>query len=262
MALERKIRALEFETMLRRHLRRGGSPVSACAGFDPDRASAFLEGALGGSARGRYEAHLAGCPACRRHVIELSRLSQLAMQPEAMPVASSRRLQWKTSLAEKIDNWINPSSWRLNWRLTGTLSAGCAIFIFALTMQPVRQPSSFKGKLSMETSTVAMKSSAAVQPSVAVQNPASSAENPEFNDNVPASTKSLDTLPSADSRDSASKAGSAQVNQELAKQAYVAQVNQAALQQAAGPPNQPIPAPRIDMAQNMEAGNAAQMRVI
>ncbi len=240
--------------MLRRHLRQGGSPVSACAGFDPDRASAFLEGALGGSARARYEAHLAGCPACRRHVIELSRLSQLAMQPDAMPVASSRWLQWKSSLGEKIDNWINPPSWRLNWRVTGTVLAGCAIFIFALTLQPVRQPSSINSKVSMETSTEAMKSSGAAQKL------APPAENIESSDKLLANSRSLDTLPSpTDNAYSEPAAGNAQVNQ-----AQVRQVTQAQLDQAPAPgqSNRPIPTPRIEMAQNMEAGNAAQMRAL
>ena len=81
---------VEFETMLRRHLRSGAAPVAACAGFDLDAASAYLEGALGGSHRAGYESHLAGCATCRRHLIELARLAQTAPLAEAQPAAPYR----------------------------------------------------------------------------------------------------------------------------------------------------------------------------
>jgi hypothetical protein len=162
--------------MLRRHLRRGGAPVSACAGFDPDRASAYLEGGLGGKARGRYEAHLAGCPACRRHIIELSRLSQLALQAEAMPAVTSRRLQWRSSLAERIVHWGDPSSWWLNWRLTGTALAGCAILAFAMIARPWRQLSFTGSKVSITTARQDTNSSAAMQ----APSPTPPVENVEY----------------------------------------------------------------------------------
>src|SRR5262245_23357589 len=101
MVNERNKTALvaEFETMLRRRLKNGSAPVAACAGFDPDAASAYLEGALGGSHRGGYESHLAGCAACRRHLIELTRLVQSAPLTEAQPVAALDRIptweRWK-----------------------------------------------------------------------------------------------------------------------------------------------------------------------
>jgi Putative zinc-finger len=148
--------------MLRRHLRRGGAPVSACAGFDPDRASAYLEGGLGGSARGRYEAHLAGCPACRRHVIELSRLSQLALQPEAMPAVPARWPRWRSSLAERMDHWVDPSSWRLNWPVASTVLAGCAVLALAMIARPWRQPMVSNSRVSMATPTRSTDSSAAL----------------------------------------------------------------------------------------------------
>jgi hypothetical protein len=180
MTLERKTTALEFETMLRRHLRRGGAPVSACAGFDPDRASAYLEGGLGDNARGRYEAHLAGCPACRRHIIELSRLAQLTLQPEAMPVPA-RWPRWRSYLAEKLaektGHWVDPSSWRLNWRLAGTVLSGCAILAFAMITRPGRQLSFTNNEISIATPRQDANPSAAVQ----APSPAPPVGNGEFN---------------------------------------------------------------------------------
>ncbi|MBO0719610.1 MAG: zf-HC2 domain-containing protein [Blastocatellia bacterium] len=145
MSFERRTTAAEFETMLRRHLRGGGSPVSACAGFDPDRASAYLEGALGGQARGRYEAHLAGCPECRRHIIELSRLARLAVQPEIQqpenprpelmppPAVAAPGLRWQSSIAAGIGHLV------LNWRLAGAVLATCAVLVTFLIVRPIRR---------------------------------------------------------------------------------------------------------------------------
>jgi putative zinc finger protein len=139
MSLERKTTALEFETMLRHHLRKGGAPVSACSGFDPDRASAYLEGVLGDHAQERYEAHLSGCPACRRHIIELSRLSQLAFQPEARPATSTRWSNWKSSLAAMIGQRLDSTAWHLNWRLAGAVLASCAVLFYLSIARPWRR---------------------------------------------------------------------------------------------------------------------------
>jgi putative zinc finger protein len=152
MSLERKITALEFETMLRRHLRKGGAPVSACSGFDPDRASAYLEGVLGDQPRERYDAHLAGCPACRRHIIELSRISQLAFQPEAMPATSPRWSNWKSSLAALIGQRVETTSWHLNWRLAGAVLASCAVLLFLTVARPWRRSIMESSKVSIATS--------------------------------------------------------------------------------------------------------------
>ena len=107
MAIERNNTALEFETMLRRHLKSGGAPVAACAGFEADAASAYLEDALGKSARASYESHLAGCAACRRHLIEVARLSQLAPQAETPPVAVADQapvwVRWEAAVAGWFD---------------------------------------------------------------------------------------------------------------------------------------------------------------
>lgn len=144
MALERNNTALELEPdydpefarMLRRHLKHGGAPVAACAGFDADTASAFLESALAHSARTQYESHLAGCPACRRHIIELSRLMQSAPQLEAAPHSVHGNLpvwaKWKAAAAE----WFGM---RWNWQTAGLAGAAAMALIATLTIQAWRQ---------------------------------------------------------------------------------------------------------------------------
>ncbi|HEX5085254.1 MAG TPA: zf-HC2 domain-containing protein [Blastocatellia bacterium] len=134
---------MAFDTMLRRRLRSGAAPVAACAGFDFDAASAYLEGALGGSHRADYESHLAGCVTCRRHLIELSRLAQCAPFPEAQPAAPNKTdrlspwVRWKEALAARIDL----SSWNFKWPITGATGAVFAILIAALGAQSWRQSS-------------------------------------------------------------------------------------------------------------------------
>ncbi len=129
--------------MLRRHLRSGGAPVSACAGFDTDTASAYLEGALGSKSRSLFEAHLAGCPACRHHVIDLGRLSHLALQAgtQALPVAarSGSLWQWKSAIGPRFDRWWDPSAWTtwgLDWRLAGSALAIGAVLMVVMAVKP------------------------------------------------------------------------------------------------------------------------------
>jgi hypothetical protein len=134
---------VEFETMLRRRLRSGAAPVTACAGFDLDDASAYLEGALGGSHRAGYESHLAGCVTCRRHLIELARLAQTAplAEPQIVvrPATAPDRIpawdRWKAA----VTAWFDVSSRSLKWRLAGATGAAFAILIAALGVQSWRQ---------------------------------------------------------------------------------------------------------------------------
>jgi hypothetical protein len=146
---------MAFDTMLRRRLRSGAAPVAACAGFDFDAASAYLEGALGGSHRANYESHLAGCVTCRRHLIELSRLAQCAPFPEALPAAAPTKtdrlspwVRWKDALAALID----PSSWNFKWPITGATGAVFAILIAAIGAQSWRQ-SSRQSSIQSDTAT-------------------------------------------------------------------------------------------------------------
>src|SRR5262249_6436965 len=119
-----------------------------------DAASAYLEGALGVSYRAIYESHLAGCAACRRHLIELSRLAQsesfanvrLAAAPvaEANPAVAPDRIsiwdrrptwsRWKESFAA----WFDVSAPSFKWRMAGATGAAFALLIGALGAQSWR----------------------------------------------------------------------------------------------------------------------------
>jgi hypothetical protein len=129
----------EFETMLRRRLKNGAAPVAACAGFDPDAASAYLEGALGGSHRAGYESHLAGCAACRRHLIGLARLVQSAPLAEAQPVAAPERIPTWERWKEAVAVWFDHSSRNFKWWMAGATGAAFAILIAGLGAQFWRQ---------------------------------------------------------------------------------------------------------------------------
>src|SRR5262245_19350854 len=118
--------------MLRRHLKSGGVTVAACAGFDFDAASAYLEDALGQSHRAGYESHLAGCATCRRHLIELARLAQtaphVASQPATVVEQTPAWVRWRGVAA----GWFDLSSWNLKWQVAGAAGATFAILIAAL----------------------------------------------------------------------------------------------------------------------------------
>jgi putative zinc finger protein len=131
----------EFETMLRRRLRSGAAPVAACAGFDLDAASAYLEGALGGSHRAGYESHLAGCVTCRHHLIELARLAQCEPFAEVQPVSAPVRIPVWGRLKESVASWFDISSLGFKWRIASATGATFAILIAALGVQAWRQAS-------------------------------------------------------------------------------------------------------------------------
>jgi hypothetical protein len=123
---------VEFETMLRRHLRRGAAPVAACAGFDLDAASSYLEGALGGPHLVSYESHLAGCAICRRHLIELARLAQTAPSFESQPAAKPVRIPTWDRLKGAVAGWFDLSTWNLKWQIAWATGGAFAILIAAL----------------------------------------------------------------------------------------------------------------------------------
>jgi hypothetical protein len=123
---------VEFETMMRRHLRSGAAPVAACAGFDLDAASSYLEGALGEPHLASYESHLAGCAICRRHLIELARLAQTAPSFEAQPSAKPVRIPTWDRLKGSVAGWFDLSTWNLKWQIAGATGGAFAILIAAL----------------------------------------------------------------------------------------------------------------------------------
>jgi hypothetical protein len=130
---------VEFETMLRRHLRSGAAPVAACAGFDLDAASEYLEGALDEWRRASYESHLAGCAICRCHLIELARLAQAAPSFEARPAAAPDRIPAWNRWKEAVAGWFDLSTWNLKWQIAGATGAAFAILIAAFGVQSLRR---------------------------------------------------------------------------------------------------------------------------
>jgi hypothetical protein len=163
VALERNNTALEFEAMLRRHLAQGGAIVAACAGFDPDAASAYLEGALTGTAHATFETHLAGCPACRRHFIEFSRLAY-SLTPPA-PVSAPRSL-WD-QLQVKLANWFEPAEWNWHWAPVG--AAAGALVLAMMAAQLWQQPNSGNAnQVSVAANATVETSAPSVQPTQSV----------------------------------------------------------------------------------------------
>ncbi len=132
---------VEFETMLRRHLRSGAAPVAACAGFDLDAASAYLEGALGGPHLASYESHLAGCAICRRHLIELARLAQTSTGFEAQPAAEPVRIPARDRLKKTVAGWFDLSTWNLKWQIASAVGGAFAILLAALGARSVYRES-------------------------------------------------------------------------------------------------------------------------
>lgn len=111
--------------MLRRHLKQGGVPVTPCAGFDADAATAYLERALTPAALTRFESHLASCAMCRRQVVALARLAQsleaAPVEARPAPIPESLWSRWQQTLAQ----WLDVSAW--NWNFNAGGNAGWAL---------------------------------------------------------------------------------------------------------------------------------------
>lgn len=73
-----------IDSLLRAYVSRPGK--RECSEFDADLANAYIERNLIPASRARYEQHLSECGACRKNVVELSRL----VEPEARPMISAR----------------------------------------------------------------------------------------------------------------------------------------------------------------------------
>ncbi|MFN0122935.1 MAG: hypothetical protein ACKV2V_20740 [Blastocatellia bacterium] len=98
----------ELDAILRQHARQSAGSAVSCAVFDPETAAAYLENALGQTARARYETHIADCGNCRRHTSALLRL---------MP-ADERPLPMTVDTVEVAEAAV-PSSWTRLKRLFG-----------------------------------------------------------------------------------------------------------------------------------------------
>ncbi len=134
MAVERNNSAHDFETMLSLHLQRRGGRRVSCEGFDPDRASAFVEGVLASVEASRYEEHLSGCGTCRQAVIDLKRMS-LSAEPERLPhlvTPEVAKVGWFKALADSFR--VAPFRW-------ATAAAGACAVVLAITSFISRQQS-------------------------------------------------------------------------------------------------------------------------
>lgn len=174
MALEQHNTASEFESMLRRHLQQGGTPVAPCVGFDADLASAYLERALSPRTHSQFEVHLAGCAACRQHVVALARLADLlpvaqpavaavapVTVPQMQPLGAAAEPVWGR-WRNAVAGWFDFSAWNLGWTATATACGLLLAVLGARTWQQSRvvgEPSS-----SVVASNALSPTSAAVEP--------------------------------------------------------------------------------------------------
>ena len=138
--------------MLRRHLQQGGAPVTPCAGFDADTASAYIERALTATAHQRFETHLSNCAACRRHVVALARLSdELVTVPVAAPapvptvepvwtrwrgITKQWAAQWPVT-QWLVPQWLDISAWNFGWTAAG--ATACALLFAVLGVRVWQQ---------------------------------------------------------------------------------------------------------------------------
>jgi hypothetical protein len=122
----------DFEAALRRHLRRANAASDECAAFDPELANAWVENALGATARARFDEHLAACGVCRRHMVELFRLMPQAERPVAAQVAEAGKPSWLAGLARLFDL----SGWRWN---AATLAGAGALVLLAIAIPLIWQ---------------------------------------------------------------------------------------------------------------------------
>ncbi len=184
MALEQNNTALEFETMLRRQLsQKSGahnSKAEICFGFDADSANAYLENALGSATRSRYESHLAGCPPCRQHIVQLSRLIQLPQaEPQFVPTVKPASIwsHWKSVAAEWME-WLDASLGKQGWATAGVAAA---ILLTVGSVQFWRQQ---QASQQPQENLVAVKDKGSAQPSLDISNIAGNAFSaPDANNN-------------------------------------------------------------------------------
>ncbi len=112
-----------FDALLKAHVQQQAN-VAACTRFDPDSAAAYLERALSQAALAAFEAHLSTCAACRRHVIELSRL----MPP---PTQVTEPIIARATFPERWREWF--SGWRLG-ALAGLGAVAATVLVIAVAV--------------------------------------------------------------------------------------------------------------------------------
>jgi hypothetical protein len=121
---------------LRRYLKRVNAATDACASFDAELTNAYIENALGATARARFETHLGDCGVCRRHVVELFRLTPPEERPAPViaEVAEAKKARWLAGLFDFH-----------GWRWSAAAMAGaCAVILLALGVSVIWQQSTMK----------------------------------------------------------------------------------------------------------------------
>jgi len=104
---ENRDRAIDI--LLRAQVLRGSGVLETCSEFDPDLASAYVEGRLTTGLHSRYEEHLSVCTTCRKSVVGLSRIAMPDLKPARTSVVNVRgvfgilsRPQWALAAAAII----------------------------------------------------------------------------------------------------------------------------------------------------------------
>ena len=104
---ENRDRAIDI--LLRAQVLRSSGVLETCSEFDPDLASAYVEGRLTTGLHSRYEEHLSVCGTCRKCVVGLSRIAMSDLKPARTSGVKVRgvfgilsRPQWALAVAAII----------------------------------------------------------------------------------------------------------------------------------------------------------------
>lgn len=165
----------------------------------PDRElSAFLDGALAPDERAAVADHLAGCPACSRHLAELRATARLVA---ALPAPAPGR-SLVPRLAAPAPRWLRPV------RALGVLGSGVSLFLF-LALAIVQSGSSLGGGTSTAEQLAARGQFGAAANAIASDAAAKQAGSASAASAAPAADAAQRVAPAASGAAGAPRAGSA-----------------------------------------------------
>ncbi|HSB08358.1 MAG TPA: zf-HC2 domain-containing protein [Blastocatellia bacterium] len=110
--------------LLRAYISRPANPRQVCTDFDPDFASAYVEGRLTVPSRARYEAHLSECVACRKGAVALARMAQAELSASAARAGLKERANWLAAPGELLRRLSAPQ-----WAM-----AAAAVVVLAISL--------------------------------------------------------------------------------------------------------------------------------
>ena len=114
-----------FDALLQAHVKtRESASRTTCEQFDAEAANAYLERALTKNALIAYEAHLADCVSCRRHIIALTRL-----MPAPIAVSEASAGTPHAPLKERLIEWF--AGWHLG-ALAGLGAVAATVLVIAV----------------------------------------------------------------------------------------------------------------------------------